>query len=114
MKSTLAETSSHSEAVKRALSTAVGMAWDGCHKIYILMDDKQYSMQSLYGYGDGSDASKLLRIRQTPQGREEALATLEEWYETSCGLRFVNTVTSRPGHLTEAYEALVEQFEEWE
>lgn len=77
--------------VGEALSGAKGIAFDGCHKIYILLDHQQYDLMITYGYGDG-DGSLL--ISSMGMDEEEMLKTIKAWYKDSCSLRFVESVES--------------------
>jgi len=94
-------------AVEEALSTAKAIAFDGCHKIYVLMDDEAVKEQRMYGYGDGSDDSKLLMVSNPAV----ALKTIEVWLEASCFLKFVNSVRTVKGNPNDGYVALIEQGE---
>jgi len=73
--------------VDKKLDKCSGIAWDGCHKIYILMDDKQMSKMKEYGYDPLISAGEM--------SRSEMLLTIKEWFGDSCGLRFVDTVKTR-------------------
>lgn len=96
-------------AVKKALPQAKALAWDGCHKIYLALDDEQVALFRSYGYGvdnDGSvlilrdEASPLFTDPATPgmnvekATNETLLATLHEWFADSCGLRFIEGVAT--------------------
>ena len=53
------------DKVEEALETARGIAWDTCHKIYVLMDDEQMAQMVEYGYdtliyADTTTPSKML------------------------------------------------------
>lgn len=72
--------------VEAWLHDAKGIAFDGCHKIYVLMDDEQMAEMKEYGY-DPLIAADSTTI-------DEMLSTLMEWYENSCGLRFINAVST--------------------
>jgi hypothetical protein len=64
--------------------TAISVSWDGCHKIYVAMDLEQYAwFQNNYE----------ITFHGTPAEMGEKA---REWYEDSCGLKFVNGVKS-PG-----------------
>ena len=84
-------------AVQDAAQSAVGIAFDGCHKIYVLMDEGQIALFRSYGYADsdGSGSELIHILFSTP---DEVFATLENWYRHSCGLRFITAVrtTSDP------------------
>jgi hypothetical protein len=84
--------------IQEALETAKGIAWDTCHKIYILMDDEQMTLMNSYGYDP--------LISSAEMGPDEMLTTIESWYENSCGLRFVDSVSTENG-----FTSLIEQFE---
>ena len=43
---------------------------------------------------------------------EEMFATLQEWYEDSCGLRFIQAVTTNPVDPNMGFESLIDQFED--
>lgn len=69
--------------VKDATENAQLVAWDGCHKIYVAMDEVEARW-----FNERED---YLKFRGTP---EEMFARLEEWYDRSCGLRFISGVES--------------------
>lgn len=92
--------------VEAELSDAKGIAFDGCHKIYVLMDDAQMAEMTGYGYGSG-DGSFL--IHSTGVTRSELLATIKKWYEDSCALKFVQAVTTVEGNPNEGFESLIPQ-----
>jgi hypothetical protein len=99
------------ELIDKALESAVALAWDGCHKIYILMDDEQANLTRSYGYGNSDGDSEFQWIEHEPDGRARAAATLRDWWDYSCGLRFISTVTS-PGQ-NEDFVHIIPQCEEW-
>jgi hypothetical protein len=68
------------------LHDAKGIAFDGCHKIYVLMDDQQMAEMKEYGYDPLLSAQDLTV--------DAMLSTLKGWYEKSCGLRFINAVST--------------------
>jgi len=76
--------SQYDEAIRTALHNASGIAWDTCHKIYILMDDEQMEKTAEYGYDP--------LIKATDSTPEEMFNLLRDWYDNSCGLRFISTV----------------------
>lgn len=65
---------------------ARGIAWDTCHKIYILMDDEQMRLMAEYGYDPLISADEM-----SPADMHR---TINQWYEDSCELRFVSAVRS--------------------
>lgn len=83
-----------------------GIAFDTCHKIYVLMDDEQMSLMKSYGYGE-DDPSALVYANQ--MSAEEMFATVKMWYEQSCMLKFVQAVTTVDGDANEGFEDLIPQ-----
>lgn len=100
------------DLLKAALRHAKGIAYEGCHKIYVLLDDGQFAQQKLYGYGDGSDDSQLVALRSNLD-RDRAFATVKQWYEDSCALRFISTIKTVPGDPNDGFDHVIEQFEDW-
>lgn len=68
--------------IKEALSSAKAITWDGCHKIYLAMDDRQVELFHMYGY------DPIILVNDI----DGAYETLCGWYDDSCGLRFVQLV----------------------
>ena len=97
------------QLIAEALETAVALAWDGCHKIYILMDDEQANLTRSYGYGE-SDGDEGF---QWVEDRDHAAATLRRWWDESCGLRFINTIRTVSGDPNDGFADIIAQFEEW-
>jgi hypothetical protein len=84
---------------------AKGIAFDTCHKIYVLMDDEQVALMREYGYGNENDPDSLLTSDQlTP---EQMSKQVLEWYGYSCGLRFISAVYSDE----RGFVSLIEQFQ---
>jgi hypothetical protein len=94
--------------VEGFLAAADSVAYDGCHKIYVLADPEGTATQRGWGYGDGSDDSQLLMIADLTN----PLDTVQQWfYEDSCGLRFVNGIKGT-GEENEHYVRLIGQGDE--
>jgi len=89
------------ELVKERVSEAKAIAWDTCHKIYVLMDDEQVEVMRGYEYDP--------LITKEEMTSEEMLSTLEKWYEDSCGLRFIQAVNTNHLNPNEGFESLIEQ-----
>lgn len=100
------------QKLKAVLEGAKGIAFDGCHKIYVLLDDGQFAQQKTYGYGDGTDDSQLVALR-SDLDRERAFVTVKQWYEDSCALRFVSTIKTVPGDPNDGFDNVIAQFEDW-
>lgn len=92
------------EKVEEVLGDARGIAWDTCHKIYVLMDDEQMSLMETYGY------DPLISADDTTPA--EMLETIKGWYEESCGLRFVDAVATNHENPNAGFTTLIGQFED--
>lgn len=68
------------------LHFAHAVAWDRCHKIYIVLDEIERDRFIHYGYtiADGTPADMLV--------------TLRDWYDQSCPLVMINSARSNPQH----------------
>ncbi len=87
------------DLVEEHTEDASGIAFDGCHKIYALMDTEQVSQMREYEYDH-----IITSDEQTPS---EMLDTLKEWFEKSCSLRFIEAVATEHGETV--FSTLVEQ-----
>jgi hypothetical protein len=91
----------NSKLIKERLSEAEAIAWDNCHKIYILMDSEQVELMRSYGYDP--------LITNEQMNPDEMFNEISEWYEDSCSLRFVQAISTDIG-----FEELISQFEDYE
>lgn len=87
--------------VMEKVNDAKAIAFDTCHKIYILMDDEQVEKMRGYGYDP-----LITSDEATP---EEMLAYLEEWYLDSCSLRFIDAVSTNYADPNAGFERVIEQ-----
>lgn len=92
------------ERVREGLEGAKAIAWDACHKIYVLMDAEQVELMESYGY------DPLIPVTDI----DKAYETLQEWWQESCGLRFINAVSTVEGSTDDIFERLIAQGEEWD
>ena len=83
-----------------------GIAWDTCHKIYILMDSEQVDLMKGYGY------DPLITTDQ--MSTDEMFLLVEDWYDSSCSLRFIDAVSTNHINPNAGFETLVSQFDEEE
>ena len=91
------------DKVETALEKAKGIAWDTCHKIYVLLDDEQLSLIRRYEYEVIISADEM--------NPEQMLKMIKTWYADSCDLRFVQSIiTSYDYDLFDGYEDLIPQF----
>ena len=72
--------------VEVAVQFAQGIAFDTCHKIYVLMDDKQVELMREYQYDEIRTRSEMKPA--------EMFDTLKKWYAESCALKFIQGVHS--------------------
>ena len=86
------------DPVREYCENAVLVATDGCHKIYLAMDDTE---------ADWFRANYEYIVEGTP---EEMLTTVIGWYETSCFLRFVNAVYHNEDDPNAGFISLIAQF----
>lgn len=93
-----------SDLIKDRLESAKGIGWDGCHKIYILMDDDQIIKMQSYGY------EALFSNDQISPKRMFEL--VERWWDQSCGLRFISAVSTNEINPNLGFEDLISQFED--
>jgi len=89
------------DKVEVMCEVAKGIAFDTCHKIYVLLDDAQMDQMKEYGYDPliSSDAMKP----------SEMVKTLRDWYSSSCGLRFISGVRTVEGDPNEGFIDLIPQ-----
>lgn len=93
--------------ILEAVTEAKAIAWDTCHKIYVLMDNEQVESMIGYGYKDDMFTKDELTT-------EQMMDNLEDWYANSCGLRFIQAVRTVVGDPNNGFITLVEQGEDWE
>lgn len=91
------------DKVEVATELAKAIAFDDCHKIYVLMDDKQVEDMRGYGYTTLFTTDDL-----TPT---EMLETIQTWWNASCGLRFVSGVRTVAGDPNDGFIDLIPQGE---
>ena len=87
------------EDVELATQTALQIAFDGCHKIYLSMDKEE------------ADSINELGCYEVFKGTpEEMYERLVEWYEMSCDLKFISAVRTNLEDPNAGFETLVPQF----
>ncbi len=94
------------DAIYERIGEAKGIAWDTCHKIYILMDSEQVELMRGYGYDPLITADQM--------SADEMFGLVQEWYEDSCSLRFIDAVSTNHINPNAGFETLVSQFTEEE
>lgn len=68
--------------IAHVLESAHAIASDECHRIYIVLDDEQVKSHQDYSL-------LITRDEQTPS---EMLNTVQTWFDSSCELRFIESV----------------------
>lgn len=91
------------DLVQDRIEDAKGIAFDTCHKIYVLMDDAQMVQMKEYEYDP--------LISKDEMSADEMLSTVKHWYAESCMLRFVEAVSTMPEgeDANLGFEVLIEQ-----
>lgn len=89
------------DSTEEYLQDAKGIAWDTCHKIYVLMDDAQVEQMRTYNYDP-----LITSDEQTPS---QMLETIKDWYDRSCGLKFVEAVETVDGDPNDGFTSLIPQ-----
>ena len=94
------------EKVEAMVPMAKGIAWDTCHKIYVLLDDEQMSQMKEYGYDP--------LISSDEMSPDEMMIAIRSWYANSCGLRFVHAVRTVDGDPNDGFITLIDQGADWD
>jgi hypothetical protein len=94
--------------VREYTDEAKGIAFDTCHKIYILMDDEQVALQKSYGYGEDDPNAFATSDQLNPA---EMATVITTWFEKSCGLRFISAVSTNPKFGDDGWVHVISQFE---
>lgn len=101
------------------LDGATLVAWDGCHKCYVAMDEEQAAWFR-ENYNDAELDAEPGSARIMEGSGRDMLATLETWFEASCGLRFISAVRTDHDDPNAGFTHLIAQGEiedeeeEWE
>ena len=83
--------------VEDALEDARLVAWDGCHKAYVAMDDHEASWLAVNYDHVVKDTPKVM------------LATLRDWYKRSCPLKFIQSVERNEEDPNAGFSTLIPQ-----
>ena len=96
------------DKVDEYTANARGIAWDTCHKIYVLMDEEQVEVMRGYGYGNENDPDSLITWKEMTANMmsEEVIS----WYKNSCGLRFIYAVSSDDSFGVGGFQEIIGQF----
>jgi hypothetical protein len=94
--------------VREYTDEAKGIAFDTCHKIYVLMDDEQVALMREYGYGE-DDPNAIATSSQLDPAEMATVATT--WFERSCSLKFITAVSSDKRFGDDGWLNIISQFE---
>lgn len=86
------------EAVEEYLQDALSISWDGCHKIYLAMDEDEHTW-----FCENYEITR----HGSP---EELLGILQEWWDSSCSLRFISAVSHNSVDPNDGFVSLISQF----
>lgn len=89
--------------VEERVQEAKAIAFDNCHKIYLLMDDEQVEVMREYGYDP--------LVTSEEADPHIMFEMLKNWYYDSCGLRFIQAVATHPKDPNLGFENLIAQGE---
>jgi hypothetical protein len=95
--------------VEDHIGQAILVAWDGCHKIYLALDEAEADYFREY-YGQNASGGSVV----VEADADTMLATVVRWYENSCGLKFVSGVVSNEADPNAGFTQIVEQGAEYE
>jgi len=90
------------DAVDEYAKDAILAAWDGCHKIYLAMDEYEadwFRKEYAEHIAEASDA--------------DLVETIVDWYEESCSLRFISAVWHNEADPNNGFVTLISQFAEF-
>jgi hypothetical protein len=87
---------------------AKGIAFDTCHKIYVLMDEEQVALMRSYGYGENGEGLFTSDEMTGDEMRRQVI----DWYHQSCGLRFISAVSSNSSFGDDGWLHIISQFED--
>jgi hypothetical protein len=91
----MALTTEERKDLHEKIDNCKGIAFDTCHKIYVLMDEQELEKMKGYGY----DA--LIKAEwSTPS---LMYSTVLNWYKNSCGLEFINATSTLGDGETDFY-----------
>jgi hypothetical protein len=88
--------------VREAIHDAHLIAFDGCHKIYLAMDEIE------------ADWFRENYDNVLDDFPEAMLTVLGIWWEKSCGLRFISAVRHNADDPNAGFVTLIGQGEDWE
>jgi hypothetical protein len=92
------------EQVEYICQHAKAIAFDTCHKIYIIGDETELEKMRGYGYE--------MIITNEEMNPAELAGMVHSWYRNSCGLRFVEFVNTNADTGDTDFETIIGQGED--
>lgn len=94
-------------AVREYVEDAVLIAFDGCHKIYLAMDEAEadFFRKNYQPTHEDDDGGTLEGVPAS-----ELFEMLEQWWDNSCGLRFIQAVWHNEADPNAGFVRLISQF----
>lgn len=86
--------------VQPYMADAKLVAWDGCHKIYLALDDVE------------ADWFRVEYPYVVEANVRQMLSAVKQWWNESCGLRFVQGVRHHPTDRNAGFVSIIDQFED--
>lgn len=99
------------EDVEAAVPKAKAIAFEGCHKIYVLLDDEAVVDMIVSGYWDNDTEGGSRLYTSAEMSPEIMLSQLHEWFTASCPLRFISSVETNEEDPNTGFTNLISQFE---
>lgn len=98
-------------AVREYLNDAILIAYDGCHKIYLAMDEAEADFfRKHYQPTDDLDNGGVIEGKAPAELYED----LCEWWDASCSLRFVSAVWHIDEDPNDGFVHLISQGAGWQ
>ncbi len=91
-------------AVATYVENCVLIAFDGCHKIYLAMDEIEAKLlKDEYEY----------EFTVANDGETDLMSTLDDWYTNSCPLKFIQAVFNNQADPNAGFVNLISQSAGW-
>lgn len=91
-------------AVSTYVENCVLIAFDGCHKIYLAMDEAEARLlKDEYEY----------EFTVANDGETNLMSTLDDWYASSCDLKFIQAVWNNEADPNAGFVDLISQEANW-
>jgi hypothetical protein len=98
------------DAVREYLRDAVAIAYDGCHKIYLAMDEAEADwFRTYYRSDDDNDPARFAQVADA----DEAYEMVSEWWDGACSLRFVSAVWHDEEDPNAGFVRVIDQCARW-